>query len=460
MPVVLALVAILALLLAPAAVAAHDLEPTDASPDVVVEIDSSVSPREVRVPAGTVVGWVNRDDDEHRVRSRSGPAEFDSGNLEPGERFAVRLTAPGTYAYVDDRERDDTSYHGRIVVTSASEADGGSDGDAGSAGGGGGSAGGGASPGGGGTTDGGAAATAVTASIGDRAFQPSTIRIAAGGTVTWTNDDDDEHTVTATDASFDSGVMGAGATHRQRFPTAGTYAFLCAIHPDMRGDVVVSGAGGAPAAPAATPTSRPTSPPTATPAPPATPTGPGAPTSVTIDMRDFAFGPAEVTVADGATVTFANVGAAPHTATANDGSFDTALVAAGTDASVTVDGPGAIAFVCTFHPEMRGRIDVVAASAAGGPGASPAALATASPRPDASATPTSSATTSAEAAAGGDGGGGTTGAGEGGAATTKAAASSTGALEGLVGLMVGVTLVSVAAALFARTINGTVRRPS
>jgi plastocyanin len=458
-PVVLALIAILAMLLAPVGVAAHDLEPTDASPDVVVEIGSSVSPREVRVRAGTVVGWVNRDDDEHRVRSRSGPAEFDSGNLEPGERFAVRLTAPGTYAYVDDRDRDDASYHGRIVVTSASEGDGGSDGGAGSAGGGAGSAGGGAgSVGGGATTDGGAAPTAVTASIGDRVFQPSTIRVAAGGTVTWTNDDDDEHTVTATDASFDSGVMGGGATHRQRFPTAGTFAFLCAIHPEMRGDVVVSGAGGAPAAPAATPTPLPTPSPTATPAPPATPTGPGAPTSVTIEMRDFAFGPAEVTVADGATVTFANVGAAPHTATADDGSFDTALVAAGTDGSVTVDGPGTIAFACTFHPEMRGRIDVVPASAAGGPGASPDPVATASPSPEASATAAPSATTTAAAAAGG--GAGTTSAGEGGAATTTGAASSTAALEGLVGLMVAVTLVSVAAALFARTINGTVRRPS
>jgi plastocyanin len=275
--------------------------------------------------------------------------------------------------------------------------------------------------------------------------------------VTWTNDDDDEHTVTATDASFDSGVMGAGATHRQRFPTAGTFAFLCAIHPEMRGEVVVNGASGAPATPAATPTPLPTPSPTATPAPPATPTGPGAPTSVTIEMRDFAFGPAEVTVADGATVTFANVGAAPHTATADDGSFDTALVAAGTDASVTVDGPGTIDFVCTFHPEMRGRIDVVAASAAGGPGASPDPVATASP---ASATAAPSETTSADAAAGGDGGAGTTSVGEGGAGTTAATASSTGALEGLVGLIVAVTLVSVAAALFARTINGTVRRPS
>ena len=119
MPVVLALLAVLALLLSPATVAAKDLEPSTATPEVLIDIGRSVSPREVRVPAGSVVGWVNRDDDEHRVRSRSGPAEFDSGNLEPGERFAVRLTAPGTYGYVDDRERDDTAYHGRIVVTAA-----------------------------------------------------------------------------------------------------------------------------------------------------------------------------------------------------------------------------------------------------------------------------------------------------------------------------------------------------
>ena len=89
MPVVLAFLATALFLAAPTVVVAHDLEPTSTSPDVVVIIDASLSRREVRVSAGSVVGWVNRDDERHRIRSRSGPAEFDSGNLDTVKRFAV-----------------------------------------------------------------------------------------------------------------------------------------------------------------------------------------------------------------------------------------------------------------------------------------------------------------------------------------------------------------------------------
>ena len=110
-------------------------------------------------------------------------------------------------------------------------------------------------------------------------------------------------------------------------------------------------------------------------------------------------------------------------------------------------GPGSYAFACRFHPEMQATIEVVASSTTG---------AVASTSPSASPTAEPSATTEAAVAAGGGGGGGTTA--DAGAAETSVATSSSHALESLVGLIVGVILVSVAAALFARTIGGTVRR--
>jgi plastocyanin len=315
---------------------------------------------------------------------------------------------------------------------------------------------------GGGYTDGGSTgggsrsgvSSSVAASIGDRVFSPATIRVAVGGSVTWTNDDDDEHTVTASDGSFDSGVMGQGGTHPQRFTTAGTFSFLCVIHPEMQGEVTVVGAGGAAPAPAATPipTPRPAATPTAA---PSRPTDGGVPMSATVEMRDFAFGRTTVTIADGGTVTFANTGAAPHTATADDGTFDTGMVGAGSSASIRVKGPGSIDFVCTFHPEMRGTLEVVAAGASGSAGgASPPRSPSPSPSPTASVEP--------EATAAGvtSGGGTTTGGGDTGSGTAPSAtAGQRRGLDSLVGIIVGVTLVSIAAALFARTIGGTVRRP-
>ena len=76
-------------------------------------------------------------------------------------------------------------------------------------------------------------------------------------------------------------------------------------------------------------------------------------------MRDFAFGPDTVEVRAGGTVTFANVGVAPHTASGADGGFDTGLVTAGASTEVTFAAPGSYAFACTFHPEMTGTIDDV-----------------------------------------------------------------------------------------------------
>ena len=161
-----------------------------------------------------------------------------------------------------------------------------------------------------------------------RAFSPGSVTIAAGGSVTFVNDDDREHT--ATGDSFDTGVLNPGAQSRESFASAGTFTFLCQIHPEMRGTVNVRGGSGtASPNPAATPTPAPT--PSPTPVPPIVP----EPGSQTASIVDFAFEPGEIDVAVGTTVTWQNRGAAPHTVTADDGSFGSGLIAAG--ASYTQD---------------------------------------------------------------------------------------------------------------------------
>ena len=150
-----------------------------------------------------------------------------------------------------------------------------------------------------------------------RAFSPSTVTIAAGGSVTFRNDDDRAHTVTANDGAFNSGTIGEGGSWKRTFKEAGTFSYLCAIHPEMTGKVVVKGSGGS--GDRRLLRLRPPSQsrqPTPTPKPAAT-----RPASKP-QIQDFSFAPANICVPIGSTVTWRNTGEAPHTVTAEDGSFD------------------------------------------------------------------------------------------------------------------------------------------
>ena len=89
-----------------------------------------------------------------------------------------------------------------------------------------------------------------------------------------------------------------------------------------------------------------------------------ADTGVTIS--DFQFAPTSVTIDVGDTVTWTNDGPTPHSATADDGGFDTGIFDAGQSRSETFDQAGTFAYFCTPHPNMRGTITVRAASTGGG----------------------------------------------------------------------------------------------
>lgn len=78
-----------------------------------------------------------------------------------------------------------------------------------------------------------------TVAISDFAFVPSTVVVPAGTEVTWRNDDPTDHTVTSTSNEFGSAALGDGGTFSHGFAQPGTYAYRCAIHPDMKGQVKV-----------------------------------------------------------------------------------------------------------------------------------------------------------------------------------------------------------------------------
>jgi plastocyanin len=110
---------------------------------------------------------------------------------------------------------------------------------------------------------------------------------------------------------------------------------------------------------------------TTAPAPPpvtvSSPTGRAhASASASVTMGDFFFSPASVTVAVGDTVTWHNSGQAPHTAPANDGSFDTGTINAGGSGSHTFNSSGTFSYICTIHPNMHGTVRVLSSGGSGG----------------------------------------------------------------------------------------------
>ncbi|HZV79054.1 MAG TPA: cupredoxin family copper-binding protein [Candidatus Binatus sp.] len=86
-----------------------------------------------------------------------------------------------------------------------------------------------------------ASSSVVNVSIDNYAFKAPQITIPAGTTVVWTNKDDDPHTVTADDGSFDSKGLGQGDAFKHVFSKPGTYPYHCSAHPYMKGVVTVQG---------------------------------------------------------------------------------------------------------------------------------------------------------------------------------------------------------------------------
>ncbi len=209
----------------------------------VTILDRSFQPASVAIASGGTVEWANRDGEAHTVTGSD--SAFDSGILDSGAIYRQTFDEPGSYPYACLIHPD---MRGTITVSDqvpaapdgptslplaspATGADGEPD-----------------------------LASAVDAlavpsgdpvatptvgsgpavSIIDRTFQPASVEGAVGDTVTWTNDDGEGHTVTAVDGGFNSGVLAVGDGFSTTIETPGTYDYFCAIHPEMRGTIVVA----------------------------------------------------------------------------------------------------------------------------------------------------------------------------------------------------------------------------
>ncbi len=75
--------------------------------------------------------------------------------------------------------------------------------------------------------------------IKDFMFSPTSLTVKTGTTVTWSNKDDEPHTVVSDTGLFRSGAVDTDETFSFKFAKPGTYHFTCSIHPRMVGTIVV-----------------------------------------------------------------------------------------------------------------------------------------------------------------------------------------------------------------------------
>ena len=70
------------------------------------------------------------------------------------------------------------------------------------------------------------------------AFDPKTVTLKVGQTVTWTNQDSATHTVEG-DGGIHSDDLSKGKSYSKTFDSEGTFNYVCSIHPSMKGQVIV-----------------------------------------------------------------------------------------------------------------------------------------------------------------------------------------------------------------------------
>jgi len=70
-------------------------------------------------------------------------------------------------------------------------------------------------------------------------FDPKALTAKVGETITWINQDEEPHTIRSDSGLFASAALDTGESFHFRFDKPGTYRFVCSIHPQMTGTIVI-----------------------------------------------------------------------------------------------------------------------------------------------------------------------------------------------------------------------------
>lgn len=303
------------------------------SPSYTIDIKSGTfQPSSITVPMGTTVTWTNHENTNETVTSPG--ASFSSGDIPAGYDFRFTFLQPGVFSYYS---KTNSSMQGVVVVTSP----------------------GGSMPSMGNMSGMNAAQPSpsgqnapafnpglnVNVEIKDFSFHPNVTTLVAGTTVTWTNNDSVSHTVTGTSGKFGSDALRQGQKFSYTFSAPGTYDYQCAIHPFMKGRIVVAPSGNPQPSSSELKTSA---------------VNQEQPASV--EIKNFAFNPDAVTVPSGTILTWTNNDSVSHTVSSADGKFDSGILGGHKKFSYSFMDPGIYDYHCSIHPSMKAQVIVTPSS--------------------------------------------------------------------------------------------------
>jgi plastocyanin len=319
----------------------------DAEQTVQVSAITGYSPSSVTVATGTTVVWKNTDAFDYPGLRGTHQIAFDDGSftsplIGPNGSFAMRFLKPGTFAYHCTVHpvtmKGSVAATGAEVKPPAAEKD-----------------------------------VSITEDNPTNppswGFKPADLTVETGTTITWRNTGGQAHTVTADDSSFDSGSLAAGATFKRTFDKPGVFRYHCSPHSWMTGVVRVAAPGAAPPTEQPRPATARSSGSAAAGRPQAALTGGPARIDARIVEPDpaqplqWGFDPASLKARVGDTVVWRNDGDQKHTVTADDGSFDSGMLAPGASFTRLLQATGVVRYHCTPHPWMKGVISIGTAAA-------------------------------------------------------------------------------------------------
>jgi plastocyanin len=167
----------------------------------------------------------------------------------------------------------------------------------------------------------GSAATSTTVSITAKGFNPSTVLVAAGDSVAWTNNDTLRHQVVSNTGAFSSPILASKQTYGHTFRTGGTFAYHDGLHPSLHGTVTVI-------------------------------------PQRTVWITSDGFRPTTLAIRTGQSVTWVNKTTANQQVTADDASFASPVLAAGARFTHTFAAAGTIGYHDALQPTMKGTVVV------------------------------------------------------------------------------------------------------
>ncbi|MFZ0544228.1 MAG: plastocyanin/azurin family copper-binding protein [Candidatus Promineifilaceae bacterium] len=315
---------------------------------IVNMIDFEYSLPSLTVPEGTTVRFINKGESKHSVTADDG--SFDSGLLNKDGEFDITFDQTGFVPYfcVLHGTQGNTGMSGSVTVVGKGEevpepvepepAE---------------------------VEPAPPEAQQFSIEMVDFDYSEHDFVVPVGSEVTWFNTGAAQHSATSADNIWDTTLLANGEQATVTFDTPGTYIYYCLLHgtPDGQGMAatitVVDGDAAQP--PPEEPTEEPTEQPTEEVPTPEPTESPPEPEEVSVSIVDFTYEPVELTITPGTTVIWNNVGDFDHSATADDGSWDTEVFGPGGSKSITFDTPGVYQFYCQLHgtPDGNGMVGTV-----------------------------------------------------------------------------------------------------